>query len=219
MNSPSLRSPSDAGKRSIQGGTPARFPERAGILRPALVLFAALTLVTGVLYPLATTGIAKLMFPFQASGSLIERDGKAVGSMLIGQAFSSPQYFWGRPSATGPMPYNASASSGSNLGPTNPALRDAVVARIEALRQADPGNTAQIPVDLVSASASGLDPHISPAAASYQAPRVARLRSLPVEKVQALIQAHTERPLIGILGEPVVNVLTLNLALDEAKAK
>lgn len=189
------------------------------ILRPALVMFAALTLVTGVLYPLATTGIAKAVFPFQAAGSLIERDGKVLGSTLIGQAFNSPQYFWGRPSATGPTPNNASASSGSNLGPTNPVLRDAVLARIEALRQADPGNTAQIPVDLVSASASGLDPHISPAAASYQAPRVARLRNLPVEKVQALIQAHTERPLIGILGEPVVNVLTLNLALDEAKGK
>jgi K+-transporting ATPase ATPase C chain len=219
MSSPSLRTPSDAGSRGIQGGTPARFPERAGILRPALVLFAALTLVTGVLYPLATTGIAKLMFPFQASGSLIERDGKVVGSQLIGQAFTSPTYFWGRPSATGPMPYNASASSGSNLGPTNPVLRDAVVARIAALRQADPDNQAQIPVDLISASASGLDPHISPAAASYQAPRVARLRGLPVEQVQALIQAHTARPVIGILGEPVVNVLTLNLALDEAKAK
>lgn len=218
MNSPTLHNPSDAGQRGTRGNTPARFPERSGVLRPALVLFAALTLVTGVLYPLATTGVAKLLFPSQASGSLIERDGKAVGSTLIGQNFSSPQYFWGRPSATGPMPYNAVASGGSNLGPTNPALRDAVVARIEALRQADPGNTAQIPVDLISASASGLDPHISPAAASYQAARVARLRNLPVEKVQALIQAHTERPLVGILGEPVVNVLTLNLALDDAKA-
>ncbi|QEI07495.1 potassium-transporting ATPase subunit KdpC [Pigmentiphaga aceris] len=217
MNSPTLPIPSDAGQRGTHGGTPARFPERSGVLRPALVLFAALTLVTGVLYPLATTGVAKLMFPFQASGSLIERDGKVVGSTLIGQAFSSPQYFWGRPSATGPMPYNASASSGSNLGPTNPALRDAVVARIEALRQADPGNSAQIPVDLVSTSASGLDPHISPAAANYQAARVARLRKLSLDNVHALIQAHTERPLIGILGEPVVNVLTLNLALDEAK--
>jgi len=223
MNSPTLNNPSDAGQRGTQGAnqgnTPARFPERSGVLRPALVLFAALTLVTGVLYPLATTGVAKLLFPAQASGSLIERDGKTVGSTLIGQNFSSPQYFWGRPSATGPMPYNAVASGGSNLGPTNPALRDAVVARIEALRQADPGNGAQIPVDLISASASGLDPHISPAAASYQAARVARLRNLPVEQVQALIQAHTERPLVGILGEPVVNVLTLNLALDDAKAK
>lgn len=214
-----LRTPAAGAQRGTHGATPARFPERSGVLRPALVLFAALTLVTGVLYPLATTGIAKLMFPFQASGSLIERDGKVVGSQLIGQAFTSPNYFWGRPSATGPMPYNASASSGSNLGPTNPALRDAVLARIEALRQADPGNTAQIPVDLVSASASGLDPHISPAAARYQAPRVARLRALPLDKVNALIDAHTDRPLIGILGEPVVNVLTLNLALDDARAK
>lgn len=211
--------PNDAGTHRMQGGTPARFPERASVLRPAIVIFAALTIVTGVLYPLATTGIAKVMFPFQASGSLIERDGKVVGSQLIGQAFTSPQYFWGRPSATGPMPYNASASGGSNLGPTNPALRDAVVARVEALRQADPGNTAQIPVDLVSASASGLDPHISPAAAHYQAPRVARLRALPLDKVNALIDAHTARPLVGILGEPVVNVLTLNLALDDARGK
>jgi K+-transporting ATPase ATPase C chain len=197
----------------------ASSPAHTGVLRPALVIFAALTIVTGVLYPLATTGIAKVLFPFQASGSLIERDGKVVGSQLIGQAFTSPHYFWGRPSATGPMPYNASASSGSNLGPTNPALRDAVLARIEALRQADPGNTAQIPVDLVSASASGLDPHISPAAARYQAPRVARLRALPVDQVNALIDAHTDRPLIGILGEPVVNVLALNLALDAARGK
>lgn len=185
------------------------------IIRPALVLFFILTLVTGVAYPLLVTGVAKALFPTQASGSLILRDGKVVGSELIGQSFSDPKHFWGRPSATGPMPYNASASSGSNEGPLNPALLDAVKGRVEALRAADPGNVATVPVDLVTASASGLDPHISVAAARYQAGRVAKARSLPVEKVQALVEAHTETALLGLIGEPQVNVLKLNLAMDK----
>lgn len=183
------------------------------IIRPLLVLSVALTLATGVAYPLVVTGAAQALFPAQAAGSLIEVNGKPVGSALIGQNFSDPQYFWGRPSATGPMPYNASASGGSNLGPLNPALVDAVKGRVEALRAADPGNTAPVPVDLVTASASGLDPHISPAAARYQTARVARLRGLPLEKVQALVDQHTQAPLLGLLGEPRVNVLQLNLAI------
>ena len=187
------------------------------ILRPALVVFFVLTLITGVAYPLLVTGAAQALFPAQAAGSLIMRDGKAVGSELIGQNFSDPKHFWGRPSATGPMPYNAAASSGSNLGPLNPALADAVKSRIEALRAADPGNTARVPVDLVTASASGLDPHISPAAASYQAGRVAKARGLTTGKVQALVDAQTEAPLLGLIGEPRVNVLKLNLALDKLK--
>ena len=185
------------------------------ILRPALVVFFILTLVTGVAYPLLVTGAAQTLFPAQASGSLILRDGKAVGSELIGQNFTDPKHFWGRPSATGPMPYNAAASSGSNLGPLNQALTNAVKSRIEALRAADPGNTARVPVDLVTASASGLDPHISPAAAAYQVARVAKARGLPMDKVQALVAAQTEAPLFGLLGEPRVNVLKLNLALDK----
>ena len=185
-----------------------------GLLRPALTLFIALSIVTGLLYPLLVTGVAQTAFPHQANGSLITQGGKAVGSELIGQAFTEPGHFWGRPSATTPMPYNASASGGSNLGPTNPALTDAVKARIEALRAADPGNTQPVPVDLVTASASGLDPHISPAAAAYQAERVARARSLPLAQVRALVQQHTEYPWLGLLGEPRVNVLALNLALD-----
>lgn len=184
------------------------------ILRPAGVLFLALTLLTGVAYPLAVTGAAQLLFPAQAGGSLILRDGKPVGSSLIGQNFSDPGHFWGRPSATGPMPYNASASSGSNQGPLNPALVDAVKARVEALRAADPGNAAPVPVDLVTASASGLDPHISPAAARYQSARVARVRHLPLEKVQQLVAQETEAPWLGLLGEARVHVLKLNLALD-----
>ncbi len=183
------------------------------ILRPALVLFVLLTLITGLAYPLVVTGAAQALFPEQASGSLIFRDGKAVGSSLIGQNFSDAKNFWGRPSATGPMPYNASASSGSNQGPLNPALLDAVKGRIDALKAADPGNTAPVPVDLVTASASGLDPHISPAAARYQAARVARARNLPLDKVQALIAQQTEAPLLGFIGEARVNVLGLNLAL------
>ena len=183
------------------------------ILRPALVLFVLLTLITGLAYPLVVTSAAQALFPEQAAGSLIIRDGKPVGSSLIGQNFSDVKNFWGRPSATGPMPYNAAASSGSNQGPLNPALVDAVRGRVEALRAADPGNTAPVPVDLVSASASGLDPHISPAAASYQAARVARARNIPLGKVQALVAQQTEAPLLGFLGEPRVNVLRLNLAL------
>lgn len=185
-----------------------------GVLRPALTLFVVLSLITGLLYPLLVTGVAQTAFPHQANGSLITQGGKTVGSELIGQSFTEPGHFWGRPSATAPMPYNASASGGSNLGPTNPALADAVKARIEALRAADPGNTQPVPVDLVTASASGLDPHISPAAAAYQAERVARARSLPVAQVQALVQQHTENPWLGLLGEPRVNVLALNLALE-----
>ncbi|MGC1175395.1 potassium-transporting ATPase subunit KdpC [Polaromonas sp.] len=184
------------------------------ILRPALVLFLVLTLVTGVAYPLVVTGVVQSLFPSQAGGSLILRDGKPVGSALIGQNFSDPGHFWGRPSATGPMPYNAAASSGSNQGPLNPALVDAVKGRIEALKAADPGNTVPVPVDLVTASASGLDPHISPAAASYQAARVAKARGLAPEKVQGLVEQQTEKPLAGFLGESRVNVLKLNLALD-----
>ncbi len=184
------------------------------ILRPALVLFFVLTLLTGVAYPLVVTGVAQTLFPAQAGGSLIERDGKVVGSALIGQNFTEPKNFWGRPSATGPMPYNAAASSGSNQGPLNPALTDAVKGRVDALRAADPGNTAPVPVDLVTASASGLDPHISPAAAHYQVARVARVRGLPADKVQALVNQQTETPFLGVMGEPTVNVLRLNLALD-----
>lgn len=183
------------------------------ILRPALVLFVVLGAVTGLVYPLAVTGVAQAVFPAQAGGSLVLQDGKAVGSTLIGQKFSDPRNFWGRPSATAPAPYNASASGGANQGPLNPALADAVKARIAALRAADPGNTAVVPVDLVTTSASGLDPHISPAAARYQAPRVARLRGLTAAQVDQLIAAHTESPLLGLVGEPRVNVLALNLAL------
>ena len=184
------------------------------ILRPALVLFTVLTVITGVAYPLVVTGVAQTVFPVQAAGSLILKDGKPVGSTLIGQNFSDPAHFWGRPSTTAPMPYNAAASGGANLGPTNPALVDAVKARVEALRAADPGNSVPVPVDLVTSSASGLDPHISPAAAHYQAPRVARLRQLPLEVVERLVDAHTEAPPWRLLGEPRVNVLALNLALD-----
>lgn len=184
------------------------------ILRPTLVLFAALTLVTGVAYPLLTTGIAQAAFPREANGSFVMKDGKAIGSELIGQNFTAPGHFWGRPSATGPMPYNASASGGSNQGPLNPALKDAVMARVAALREADPGNTAPVPVDLVTASASGLDPHISPAAARYQVARVAKARNLPADKLAALVEARVELPWLGFVGEPRVNVLQLNLALD-----
>ncbi len=182
--------------------------------RPAIVSFLLLSLLTGIGYPLLVTGIAQATMPAKANGSLIVKDGKPVGSSLIGQSFSDPKYFWGRPSATGPMPNNASASGGSNLGPTNLALLDAVKARVQALRDADPGNAALVPVDLVTASASGLDPQISPAAADYQVARVARLRSISPEAVRKLVAAHTEGRQFGILGEPGVNVLELNLALD-----
>ena len=186
-------------------------------VRPALVSFVVLTALTGVAYPLIVTGIGQGVFPSQAAGSLILRDGKPVGSSLIGQSFSDPKYFWGRPSATGPMANNATASSGSNQGPLNPALTDAVKGRIDALRAADPGNTAPVPVDLVTASGSGLDPHISVAAAQFQAARVAKLRGLPLPQVQQLVALHTEGRLLGFIGEPRVNVLQLNLALDAAR--
>jgi K+-transporting ATPase ATPase C chain len=184
------------------------------ILRPALVIFFVLTLLTGIAYPLVVTGVAQALFPAQAGGSLILRDSKPVGSALIGQNFSDPGHFWGRPSATSPMAYNAAASGGSNQGPLNPALTDAVKDRVQALRAADPGNTAPVPVDLVTASASGLDPHISPAAARYQITRVARARRLPVEQIEALVNQQVEGPFWGLLGESRVNVLRLNLALD-----
>ncbi len=185
------------------------------IMRPALVLFGALTLVTGVVYPLAVTGVSKVAFADQAAGSLVVRDGKVVGSTLIGQTFTDPRNFWGRPSATSPMATNGGGSSGSNQGPTNPALVDAVKGRIAALQAADPANTAQVPVDLVTASASGLDPEISLAAAQYQAARVAAARKVPVVTVQALIDTFAQGRVLGFLGEPRVNVLALNLALDK----
>jgi len=183
-------------------------------LRPALIVFGLLTLVTGVVYPLVTTLIGTVAFPSQVTGSVIERGGKAVGSRLLGQPFSSPRYFWSRPSATGPMPYNGAVSSGSNQGPLSPVLAEAVTERIGALRAADPGNRAAVPVDLVTASGSGLDPHISVAAAEYQVARVARARSLPAAEVAGLVREHTEGRTFGVLGEPRVNVLALNLALD-----
>ncbi|KQV48359.1 hypothetical protein ASC95_20660 [Pelomonas sp. Root1217] len=188
-------------------------------LRPALTLFVLLSLVTGLAYPLVVTGIAQTLFPHAANGSLIVENGGPIGSALTGQAFTDPGHFWSRPSATAPAPYNAANSGGSNLAPTAPALVDAVKARIDALRAADPGNLAPVPVDLVTASASGLDPHISRAAADYQLARVARVRGLPVEKVKALIDQHTEGRWLGFLGEPRVNVLALNLALERATIK
>jgi K+-transporting ATPase ATPase C chain len=183
-------------------------------LRPAIVSFLVLTVITGLLYPLAVTAVAQVAFPSQANGSLIMKDGKAVGSTLIGQQFDDPKYFWGRLSATSPFAYNAAASSGSNLGPTNKALTDEVQARIDALHQADPGNTAPIPVDLVTSSGSGLDPNVSPAAAEYQVNRVAKARGIDPAKVRALVAQYTEGRQFGIFGEPRVNVLQLNLALD-----
>jgi len=185
-------------------------------LLPSLRMLIVMSVVTGVVYPLVVTGIAQVAFPAAANGSLISVNGKAMGSSLIGQPFDDPNYFWSRPSATSPQPYNAMASSGSNQGPLNPALTDAVKDRIKALRDADPGNTAPVPVDLVTASGSGLDPHLSVAAAQYQAARVAKARGLAADKVQSLIAAHTEGRTFGVLGEPRVNVLALNLALDGA---
>lgn len=183
-------------------------------LRPALSVFALLTALTGVAYPLLVTGIAQVAFPHAANGSMMSVEGKAVGSSLIGQSFSAPKYFWGRPSATSPMPNNGVASGGSNLGANNPALQSAVKDRVAALRNADPGNTQPVPVDLVTASGSGLDPEISLAAAHYQAPRVARARGLDEAAVRALIDQQAQRPWLGVIGEPRVNVLQLNLALD-----
>jgi K+-transporting ATPase ATPase C chain len=182
--------------------------------RSSIIILALLTLITGLLYPLAIVGLAQLIFPHQANGSLIERDGQILGSELIGQPFSDPRYFWGRLSATGPFSYNAAASSGSNLGPTNPVLEEAVKTRMEALRAADPENSKPIPIDLVTASGSGLDPHISVSAALYQISRVARERGLREEQMRALVEEHTTGRLLGFLGEPRVNVLELNLALD-----
>jgi K+-transporting ATPase ATPase C chain len=186
-------------------------------LRPALALLAAFTLLTGVVYPAAVTGIAALAFPRQAAGSLVSEGGVVRGSVLVGQQFASPGYFWGRPSATAPA-FNAAASSGSNLGPLNPALRESVESRVAALRAADPGNLAPVPVDLVTSSGSGLDPHLSPAAARYQVARVARARGLDPVRVDALVAAHTEGRTFGVLGEPRVNVLLLNLSLDSLSA-
>jgi K+-transporting ATPase ATPase C chain len=185
--------------------------------RPAISLFILTTVVTGLVYPLAVTGLAQLVFPDQASGSLIRRDGAMVGSALIGQTFTGPRYFWSRPSATSPMPYNAAGSGGSNLGPTNPALVEAVKARVEALRAAHPGKTGSVPADLVTTSASGLDPHISPAAAYYQVERVAVARGLEPAKVRMLVGQSVEAPQWGLFGDPRVNVLSLNLALDSMK--
>ena len=183
-------------------------------IKPALIVLVLLSLVTGVAYPLVVTGIAQAVFPSQANGSLILRDGKPVGSSLIGQPFDDLRYFWGRLSATAPFAYNAGASSGSNLGPINPALHTAAKGRIDALREADPGNQAPIPVDLVTASGSGLDPDISPAAVFYQVPRVARARHLDEERVRELVHTHIRHRQLGLLGEPRINVLRLNLALD-----
>jgi potassium-transporting ATPase KdpC subunit len=184
------------------------------LLRPALVFVALMTFLTGVLYPVAITGLAQLLFPSQANGSLVEVNGMARGSRLVGQPFSAPGYLWSRPSATGPTPYNGAASSGSNQGPSNPALHDAVAARIAALRAADSTLTAPVPVDLVTASASGLDPHLSLAAAEVQVPRIARARGMTPEVVQAVIAAHVEGRFLGVFGEPRLNVLLVNLALD-----
>jgi potassium-transporting ATPase KdpC subunit len=190
------------------------FAEIKRQLRPALVALLLFSVLLGLIYPAVITGVAQMLFPRQANGSLIRAEGRSPGSELIGQPFSDPKYFWGRPSATAPFPYNAGASSGSNLGPTNLALREAVSARIRALRVVDPGNAAPIPIDLVTASASGLDPHISPAAADYQVSRVARARSLDQATVRGLVARFTEDRQMGVLGEPRVNVLQLNLALD-----
>jgi potassium-transporting ATPase KdpC subunit len=183
-------------------------------LKPALVMIILMTVLLGGVYPAAVTAVASVLFPRQASGSLLVEDGKVVGSALIGQAFADPKHFWSRPSATAPYPYNASASSGSNMGPLNPALTDAVTARIKALRDVDPNNAADVPVDLVTASGSGLDPHISPAAAQFQVQRVARVRGMDPTKVTALVERFTEGRQFGFFGEPRVNVLRLNLALD-----
>jgi K+-transporting ATPase ATPase C chain len=183
-------------------------------LRVATIVFLLLTIVTGIAYPAFVTLVAQVAFPDQASGSLVRSDGKLVGSRLIGQSFSTPRYFWGRPSATGPMPNNGAVSSGSNQGPLNPALLAAIESRVAALRAADPGNAARVPVDLVTASASGLDPHISLAAADYQVARVARERGMPQERVRQLVRDATQGRTFGVLGEPRVNVLQLNLSLD-----
>ncbi len=183
-------------------------------LKPAAMMMIAFTVLTGIVYPGTVTVVAQLVFPGRANGSLIERNGQVIGSDLIGQPFASDRYFWSRPSATGPVPYNAAASSGSNLGPVNPAFVQGLKDRVAALRASDPDNQMPVPVDLATASGSGLDPHISPAAAHWQVRRIARVRSLPEDRIAALIQANTEDRVLGLIGEPVVNVLRLNLALD-----
>jgi K+-transporting ATPase ATPase C chain len=188
-------------------------------LRAAVIMLIAMTVFTGLLYPVVITGIAQVIFPYQANGSLIVKNGTVVGSALIGQPFDDPKYFWSRPSATSPYPYNAAASSGSNLGPTNGVLTQTVQSRVDALRKADPGNTAPVPVDLVTASGSGLDPNISPAAAEYQVPRVASVRNMDPVTVRQLVAQNTTGRFLGLLGEPAVNVLQLNLALDQAQGK
>ena len=189
----------------------------SSLIRPAIVLLLIMTVLTGIAYPLVVTAIAQVVFPDQAAGSVLLKDGQAVGSRLIGQSFRDPKYFWSRPSATAPQPYNGVGSAGSNLGPLNPALRDGIQSRLDALHAADPANKAPVPVDLVTASASGLDPDISLAAAHYQAARVARVRGLSPQAVRTLIAAHAQAKLLGLLGEPRVNVLELNLALDALK--
>ncbi len=199
---------------SPSSNPPAQQSSVAALAGKAVGMLAVMTLVTGIAYPLLVTGLAHAAFPAQANGSLIVEDGRVVGSELVGQPFTDPKYFWGRPSATGPMPYNAGASAGSNLGPTNEALTKAVRSRIEALRAADPESALPVPVDLVTTSGSGLDPHITPAAAEYQVRRVARVRGLPEARVRALVAEATEGRTFGVLGEPRVNVLRLDLALD-----
>ncbi len=216
MNSPLASESLSSSATSREPGMPATL---LGECRPALIVFALLTVLTGAIYPAVIAGIAQTVFPEQANGSLIESDGRTVGSHLIGQNFSDLGHFWGRPSATAPMPYNGAASGAFNQGPLNPALEEAVRARIAALKASDPSQTAAIPVDLVTASASGLDPHISVAAAQWQVPRVARERHLPEETVRNLVSVHTASRQLGILGEPRINVLELNLALDRLAAE
>jgi K+-transporting ATPase ATPase C chain len=184
-------------------------------LKTTITVFFILTVITGIIYPLVITGIAQLFFNNQANGSIIVRDEKAIGSSLIGQPFDNPKYFWGRPSVTSPVGYNSASSSGSNLGPSNPALADNIKTRIQMLQAADPCNLENVPVDLVTASASGLDPHISVAAAMYQVPRVARLRGISREEVAEIVRENTQKRFMGVIGEPVVNVLQLNLTLDK----
>jgi K+-transporting ATPase ATPase C chain len=186
-------------------------------LKTAILTFLILTIITGIFYPLFITGVSHLFFHSRASGSLIYRNGKPVGSSLIAQPFDDPKYFWPRPSATSPSPFNAASSSGSNLGPSNPALVETIKNRVKVYKAAAPNNTNPVPIDLVTSSASGLDPHISLAGAYYQAPRVAHLRNLPLDTVRSLIKYYTKKRFLGVLGEPTVNVLELNLALDEYK--
>ncbi len=211
-----MKPPGSGSKGAMEPSAPRKHKGDAllRLLRPALGLLFVLTVLTGIAYPLLVTGIARFFFPYEAGGSLMIREGRVVGSTLIGQPFSDPRYFWGRPSATAPFPYNSALSSGSNMGPTHPDLRKAVQARIAALRAADPHHRLPVPVDLVTASASGLDPHISPAAAFYQIPRVAKARGLREEALRALVESHIRGRWLGVFGEPVVPVLAVNLALD-----